>query len=409
MDSLVFGWVFQNPWTGDLWPFFAKQLKLQEATPASGHGRLSLSLESKKGTLKLPAWCLDSPASPGQPAADMVLKAIKLFRKREKLKGSMRLAESGLDELVSEGSSEMLARIAFISDQPDSVGLVTYGYLPEGGGLPPQICDPFGFACDEKMWRHLQKVAGCDEGAAAAHREFLRIAQVNDAPAFEEQLKLQRQVAEGQVVDRLSLNIKTFPAIFDHLVNAEHNLSLANATGGKSQGQLASVLQFCRQALEALLKQVAIKFPVAGVHMILTGNPPTDLSTLTGLVSLWGFAVPLPVELQPKTTGGPDKGSVKKASMSPANFYMLPSAVVATILAAAKDPTHPIRQVAARDSQLLHKLASIIRLGNAGSHDDSHDPTPKRFSIPEAKEMHQLTMQVSGCLLCLPFKESENI
>ena len=113
----------------------------------------------------------------------------------------------------------------------------------------------------------------------------------------------------------------------------------------------------------------------------------------------------MPNELQPKQSGGPDKSTVKKASASPENFYMLPGAVLATILAASRDPMHPLRKAAARDASLFDKLASIIRLGNAGSHDDSHKSIPKRFSIAEASQMRELTLNVAGCLLNLPIRE----
>ncbi len=406
MDSLVSVWVFQDPWTGDLWPFFARQLQLQETTPVADRSRLALQLDSAKGTRKAYAWTLDSPQSPGQPSTEAILTAVRRFRRREKLKGSMRLLNSGLDEPLSDGPTDMLSRIAFISDQPESAGLVTYAYVPDGGGLPPQICDPFGFGCASQMWRHLQRVAASDEVASAAQRELLRLAHAQSAPDLEQHLARQRQTAEADLVAHLSLDIRSFPAVFDHLVDATHILTLALASPGEPQGHLASVLQFCRQTLEALLKHVCARFPVTNVHTMLTGDPTKDLPTLNTLVSGWGYALPIPIELQPKTAGGPDKGSVKKASLSPANFYMLPSAVLAAVLAASKDPAHPIRQAASRDPQLLNRLASIIRLGNAGSHDDSHDPTPRRFSISEAKEMHVLTMQVAGCLLNLPFRES---
>jgi len=410
MDSLVSGWVFQDPWTGDLWPYFARQLKLQEATPASGHGRLSLSLETGKGTIKVYAWCLDSPPSPGQPAADMVLKAIKLFRRREKLKGSIRWAESGLDDFISEGSSEMLARIAFISDQPEPVGLVTYGYLPEGGGLPPQICDPFGFVGDDKMWRRLQNLAGYDDAAAAAHQEFLRLAQVKNAPELEEQLRLQRQVAEGQVVDRLSLNIKTFPAIFDHLVDAQHNLDLAYAIGSDPQGQIAPVLSSCRKTLEALLKEIAKKSPIKDADKLLTGDHNLDRATVEKYASEVGFKCPLPDKLRDSIQGDKSPNATRKRVRDIAtnlkNVYSLTAAIVATLLACAKDAGHPFRQAAKRDPDLLGKLISIIDRGNPASHDESHNPAPRRFTASEAAEIHVMTMEVAATLLNLPFKNT---
>jgi hypothetical protein len=405
MDSLVSGWVFQNPWTGDLWPFFARQFHVQETSPVADRSRLALLFDTNKGTRKNYAWVPDAPQTPGQPTTEAILEAVRRFRRREKLKGSMRLLDSGFDEPLPEGPPGALSRISFISDQPEPAGLVTYAYVPRGGALDPQICDPFGFGCALPMWRQLLLMAHEDEAASGAMRDLLRLANAKDAPAMEEARNRVRQIAEETLVAHLTLDIKTFPAVFNHLVDATNTLLSILTSPGEPQGELASVLQFCRKALEAILKHVWTLFPVSNVHTMLTGDPAKDLATINVLVSTWGYPLPPPIELQPKPAGGPDKGSVKKASLALGNAYMLPSAVLATVLAASRNQAHPIRQAAARDPQLLNKIASMIRLGNAGSHDDSHAPIPKRFTIPEAKEMHLLSMQVAASLLNVPFTE----
>ena len=406
MDSLVTGWVFQDPRSGDLWPFFSRQLQLQDTAPHPEPTRLVLLLGSADKPRKTYAWLLDSQASPGRPSSEAVLTAIKRFRGREKLKGFMRLATSGLDEPLSGGSPDMLSRIAFISNQPEPVGLVTFGYLPSGGGLPPQICDPFGFGCADEMWRQLGRAAQQDQGAFAAQRELLRLAQVMDTPALEEQLARQRQGAETEVVDMLSLDIRAYPAVYQHLVDATHNLSLAEAAGGNPQGQLASVMAFCRKALEALLKEVARLSPLTDAHRLLTGDVPQDRATIDRIASGIGFSCPLPSQLQIDKGGGkPNKGLIERICKDIGQVFSLPSGVVATLLASSKDGTHPLRPAAVRDPALLIKMASIIALGNAGSHDDSHNPIPKRFSIAEASLMRGLTLKVAGYLLNLPIKE----
>src|ERR1044071_8892752 len=40
MDSLVTGWVFENPLTGDLWPYFSPQLQLQDVKTSPDPKRL---------------------------------------------------------------------------------------------------------------------------------------------------------------------------------------------------------------------------------------------------------------------------------------------------------------------------------------------------------------------------------
>jgi hypothetical protein len=90
------------------------------------------------------------------------------------------------------------------------------------------------------------------------------------------------------------------------------------------------------------------------------------------------------------------------------NVYKLPSAVVATLLATSLHPAHPLKSASAKDADLLHKLARIIDLGNAGSHDDSHNPSPRRFSISEAEEMWELIIQSTGSLLNLAVNKPQS-
>ena len=410
MESLVSGWLFQDPWTGDLWPFFARQLQLQEAAPVSDRTHVALLFDTAKGTRKSYAWNPDAPQSPGQPTTEAILTAVRRFRRREKLKGSMRLFDSGLEEPLPDGPTSMLSRIAFISDQPESAGLVTYAYVPDGGGLPPQICDPFGFGCAAEMWRHLQRIAQQDEAASGALRELLQVANAKDAPALEEHLRRQKQTAETYLIERLSLDIRTFPSVFDHLADAQHNLSLAISMGTNPQGLLAPVMGSCRKTLEALLKEVARKSPLTDADKLLTGDANLDRTTVQNIASAVGFTSPLPQKLRDSIQGQGSPNDTKKRvrdiAKSLKNVYSLQAAIVATLLACSRDIGHAFRQAAKRDPNLLSKFISIMEFGNPASHDESHSPTPRRFTVSDATQVRELTLEVAACLLNLPFRKS---
>ncbi|MBK7091819.1 MAG: hypothetical protein IPH59_08870 [bacterium] len=409
IDTLITGWVFQDPWSGELWPHFSQQLQLQETTIGYGLGRLNLALDSKRGLRKVPAWTFDAPASPVQPSSAMILRAVKQCRRREEQKKSMRLDASEIMGIAGDDSPELLARIASISDQPEPAGLVTFGYLPKGSAFLPQICDPFGFGCDEKMWRQLQRIARDDEGAAGAQRDFLRFAQIKDAPALEELLEQQQKIAESEVVARLSLDIKATSAVFEHLVAAAKSLSLARATEGESQSDLGSVMQSCRRTLEALLKSIARVSSLSNAPALLNGDVAIDRATVDHIAQSIGLRLPLPGVFQIDKSGGkPNKGLIIGICRDVGNVYKLPSAVVATLLASSLHPVHPLRKAASKDVEFLRKLARIIDLGNAGSHDDSHNPSPKRFSISEAEEMWELIIHATGCLLNLATTKPQN-
>ena len=67
MDDLVSGWVFQDPWTGDLWPFFSRQLQLQETALLPDRNRLALVLDKAGVEMK---FCSDFFNPAGSAPAD---------------------------------------------------------------------------------------------------------------------------------------------------------------------------------------------------------------------------------------------------------------------------------------------------------------------------------------------------
>lgn len=408
MESLISGWVFQDPRTGDLWPFFASQLRLQEVEPTSNRLRIGLVLPTNSGPRRQSAWLPQGLPSPGQPSAHAILSAVRRYRRREKLKGSMRLLDSGLEDALGEGSPSSLSRITFISDQPEPAGLVTYAYVPETSGLGPQICDPFGFGSAPSMWGSLQQLAQMDEAASGAMHEILQRARVNDAPALEEQLRRHRQMAEAYIIERLSLNITTFSAVFAHLADAQHSLVLAETDGNAPQGMLASVLTACRKTLEALLKEVARKSPLTDAEKVLTGHVKTDQATVQSIASSVGFDVPLPRALRDSIQGAGSSNDTKRRIMEIAkdlkHVYSLQAAIVGMLCACARDPKHPFRSAAQRAPDLLNKIEVIRESGNPAAHDESHNPKAKRLVVSQVDHAHKLTMEVAACLLGLPFK-----
>ncbi len=405
MDSLVTGWVFQEPSTGELWPFFSRQLQLQETAAHPEQKRVSLWLGSAEKPRKIPAWQLDPRTSPECPNSKAILAAIRRFRKREKLKGSMRFIASSLDEPLSGGSPELLSRIAFISDLPQHVGLVTYGYLPGEGGFPPQICDPFGFGSHEEMWPRLGRLAQQDEAASNARRDLLNLANAHNAPALEELLQSERQAAEAYLTARLSLDIRGYSAVFAHLVSVQHHISLAIAMGGDPQGHLEPAMGSCRKTLEALLKEVARRSPLTGVYQHLTGEHKFDRDNVEKIASELGFQCPIPTKIRDSIqSGGATRKRVEDIGRDLKEIYSLNAAIVATLLACSKDGNHPFRLGAKRDPSMLHKMIDIIDLGNPASHDNSHNPKTKAFTVADATKARDLTIEVAACMLNLPIQ-----
>jgi hypothetical protein len=408
-DAIVSGWVFQDPWTGDLWPFFARQLQLQEAVAGSEPRRRDLVFDTAKGARRTQAWEPGAPEAPGQPTPGAILEAVRRFRRRERLKGALRFSDPDFDQPVDDPQSSLLSRITFVSDQPEPVGLVTYAHCPRNGALTPQICDPFGFGTAASMWGQLQRMAQQDEAASGAVRELLWHANLSDVSAFEDQLRRRRQSAEEFIVERLSLDIREYTAVFDHLVAVQEQLILADAVGSDPQSMLTPGIASCRKTFEALLKEVARLSPLQGVEQILTGDAKQDQSIVQNIAAAMGFLIPLPRRLVDSIQGrggaNDTQRRIKEIAKNLRNVYSIQAAVVATILASSRDVDHPLRAAAKRSPDLFSIIDCIQESGNPAAHDNSHESKPKRFCLSEAEHIRDLTLEVVACLLNLPLRK----
>jgi len=409
-ESLISGWVFQDPFTGDLWPHFARQLQLQEVEPVPNRCRVALLLDTAKGVRKPYAWAPDPPPPPAQPTAEAILAAVRHSHHREKLKDSMHLIDSDVGEASTEISPDVFSRVTFISDTPEMVGLVTYAYLADAGELEPQICDPFGFGCAPSMWRQLQSMVEEDEAATCAVRVLLERVNAKYGPTWGDNIRFQREAAEAYILEKLSLNAKKFPAVFAHLVDVQRYLVLAQAAGDADQGLLAPVMASCRKTLEALLKEVAWMSPLTNADQLLTGDRKLDRATVQKIASDLGFAEPLPQKLQdsiqPKGTPQDTKRRVAQIARNLKNVFSLSPAMIATILASSADAAHPLRQAAKRAPDLLEKFVAIQDSGNPAAHDNSHERVPNLLTVPEATCIRDLTLEVTACLLNLTFNDN---
>ncbi len=402
LGSQVSGWVFQDPWTGELWPHFAVQLRLQEMSSKASSSELYLVVGSPAKCRHEAVLRIDGPENAAQPSTEAVLRAVRRHKRRASLKGYLALLPIGADEQNEEATGlKSLQRISFVSSAPEPVDLVTYGYVPKAGVLQPQICDPFGFGASEELWCRLEGAAVSSRGAQAAVEELLDRSCKAAGPDFREQLALQRKIAEAEVVEQLSINIRQYPAVFEHWVTVLLNRAQALASQGHQKGPLASVMASGRKTIEAVFKVLASKFPIKDMHLLFVSMPLANQPILEQAACAIGFTIPLPFPLVSPGKGPPDKRSLRRAGSSAENFYMLPSVLVATILCASRDSSHPLRTAARADSQLLVKICRIIELGNAGSHDDSHSRNSTPISLDAAEEMRELLRHVTILLLGL--------
>lgn len=142
------GYVFQDPWTLQLWPKFREQLDFIELEYGD-NGFPELLLGGSKGRpWRQHAHCLIPPdISITKPSAEDILKAVQAESRLRKDSGKS-FHDDDDDEVVERLNRQYNAfqQVSFVDEEPEPYFLATYLYVPhdDTGDTNWYACDPFG-------------------------------------------------------------------------------------------------------------------------------------------------------------------------------------------------------------------------------------------------------------------------
>jgi hypothetical protein len=409
--DLVCGFVFQDPWTGELWPRFVEQLNYCELEYRdNGFPQL---VRGSKGKRRLQSAFMVIPdriPDPSRPTPKQVMLAVA--GQRRAIRQVNQLAEPEDEHDVEVDLSPVrLGRVSFIEDQAAPVFLTTYFYLTGKTGNVADskdwyACDPFGMGTSNRLRRSAETVmqgkrplldvvdrlvAGGVHGGIEEHRAYF---------------ELLRMKASRAVDRRLSLNIRVSSA-YEELVEMElqrqHAISLGRSCGDT---QLKAGLRGCLKSLEALFAGMAQDYPLGDIWRRVyvertnkkTGRcdwVPFDERKLIRAEFLKaaeqvGFSSSVPesfLNVKP--------GQVRNVA-DRGDHWRLRPLVAATLLKAQEDAEHPLRSAAARDPNLLADIDKVAEAGGAaghagrskGSFDDLDDIIESTYKIADVLTGH---------------------
>ncbi len=142
------GYVFQDPWSLQLWPKFREQLDFIELEYGD-NGFPDLLLGGSKGRpWRQHAHCLIPPdISVPKPSAEDILKAVQAESKLRMNSGKAFYADDD-DEVVERLNRQYnsFQQVSFVDEEPEPHFLATYLYVPhdDTGDTSWYACDPFG-------------------------------------------------------------------------------------------------------------------------------------------------------------------------------------------------------------------------------------------------------------------------
>lgn len=393
-STMVTGHVFQDPWSGDLWPRFIERLDYVELQPNS-NGFPDLVLGSKGKPRRERAFMM----MPGELAVPPAPDSWEIIRATRRHRSALRRADSyeaaDEDDTMAHAGGAALDRVALVDSAPTPVFVTSFMYLPESGDGEWHACDPFGLGVSPALRRALEREM----------RSSIRLRSMLEnmiGRSLDEQIEAQqrwaaeiRAAAIGNLERSLAVNAHELPQ-FEDLVALEYAHVEASLLGDSCpEHKLRELLGAARRALEGTFQAIFIRHPPRDVwRRVYTDRRPVQDDAYCQRVyeasaKAVGFGVPLPEALARM------KPNHVKAACYPDGGWRLRGAIVAAVLAARDDREHPLRRAAAQEPKLLDLLDDVAKKAGGAVHSGA-ERLSFQSVLPVVADVHRAVGLLSG-------------
>jgi hypothetical protein len=388
--SLVPGWVFRDPWTDNLWPFIAASLEYAR-TERSTDGFPVIDLGTTGKPWHQGAWMQfpKTDCEPVPPEAREILRAAARHGRLERRTKRLDLWREDSDQAVELRQFD-LDRVSTIEPAPEPIFLVTYLYVPKGG-IDWHACDFFGRGDNPELRQLIARVAEHEDGLARAldrvlhrtiHGNFEELRRASAARKRRARAILERvltlDIQQHSVAEPLTEMLAAWLEVLE-LDDAAETLRRRN------------VLITCRRVLERLFRDIAGKWPLAGMAGRLSRDREVNRARIEAAVAAVGLTE-VPGGLLRVTYG-----QIRSVTEF-ADSWRLQPLVAATVLRAVDDQDHPLRIAAAKAPDLLDRVVRVAEQGGEAA----HDADAPRFDSSVIEACIDATVAVVGFLLGLP-------
>lgn len=357
-EGAATGWVFQNPWTGEMHPHFARQLQFAESDLAPNSG----SATSADGAVQS-ANLLSAPDLQEQPTATMILRALRAHAQREKSRAQI---DSDWSREYTASEAIVADRVAFVDQTPWPVLLYTVA-RKERNGLDPTIDDLFGFGENPQLWDQLRLLAEKEKDPVAKRcvEQAYELCTRDQAPELRDHLEAIKGRGEAAVRLKLGDKIAAFPGVFSHLANMEFYLLLGEEDSLSRASYWNNTLLSGRKAIEAAIKEMANANPsMEHPEEMISEDDGQPKREVFEYARETGFLVK-----PPRYYVWFRKEDFRR-NLKPNQFFNLQFSLIAMLISAARYPEHRLRAIAKLNGDFLGLVFRAKDKGNAGAHDN---------------------------------------
>ena len=409
--KLAPGWVFRDPWSGNLWPFVADSLEYA-TTELDERGYPVLMLGETGRPWRQSAWMQLPPGGRGgelsgggsggadPPDAREILRAVRRHKRRAQRSRRLGEWENEDDDTEGAGVSGLdFNRISVIEPEPEPVFLVSYLYVPrDGDDADWHACDFFGRGSDPALRRLVVRVADEEKEPHLARRlnRLLGRTPHGDFDTFRRAARERENHARRLVERALTMNVHHHGVVEPLTETLEGWIELQDLGDAAGPRHWRNVLTSCRRTLERLFGEVARAWPLAGVAEGLSRHDKeVNEEKLRAAAVEVGFAG----DTVPEALCHVPQRLVRSVS-DYNNSSRLRPLVAATLLRARTEEHHPLRSAARTAPNLLARIERVTKRGGEAAHDNEGG----QLDITSATTSVMDTLEIVGLLLDLPVR-----
>ncbi len=398
------GYVFQDPFSHDLWPRFVEMLSYAETVFERSDSFPKL-LRGTSGRpmhvslhLVLPGEVMFPPRPDRVHIIDALQRSFQAHKRGRR--GRERLDDEDPQSMAevetARLSDQYLSRVDFVEEEPSPYFLLSRVYFPateaDTAGWRP--CDPFGLGDSHFLRTRIEMRMPEDDNLANLISRVVGVEVETDKDGFKNFLARLNAEARDQVRHALTAGIERHEDLFKRLVTMERKwIEVSSAGEEATREAVGEFLTAAQTSLEHLFRHNLLGEARHGGTDILTkGSRARDYNRaiFNAAAEDCGFTTPLPDRL------GHVKGG-KVGNVLRGNMGSLRPLLLAALLVARRVPDHPVRRWAEKDPNFLVRLDDL-----AERRDQSAHASEAFLALEDAKRARETVFEAVALALGLP-------
>lgn len=393
------GWIFQDPWTGELWDKFVLDLPtvpfvVEKELGGRSFPKIDLGTEGKP--FNTSPWLIKpKSADVGQPQAADILRSVTLVDERDNEPNDNYAvnAEYGDGSGNRSSSKRGVAEVTYLDAAPEAMYCVTAlkVQLNSRNGDAWRIFDPFMPQTESiRMRRALTLRLDAYPFIAERLAKLLGLQNDSQATSFVEFIRGADAAAEMQIQARFGALADKF-GMKDRLVELAKKLQIMQAIKEDPE----PVLLECGKTVERLMKWLLKEYQARKIADVLNLQRGQKCFKLLNMdveanIKTLGYSE------VPKALLTVDQSKLNHALIKGTGSLM-PLTLAAVLTALAEDK-HPLKVLAVSHPSLLAEIAAISDGRNPSAHDSEKSGSPNQL-IAHAHNLAENTFDLVKMVL----------